>query len=56
MAIDSCPSKNLLYVLFKALPSACMKYTACGEKPSIVLVMSLSPRTVYFHTNQVAML
>ena len=49
------------YILFKALPSLCMKHTAQGEsqvaniawgKASAVFVMRLSPRAVYFHTSE----
>ena len=53
------------YVLLKALPQVCMKYTAPGEsrvtdiaqgEASAIFVTRLSPRAVYFHTNEVAVL
>ena len=57
----------LPYVLLKALPPVCMKYTAIevrvkwqiylaqGEA-SAIFVTRLSSRAVYFHTNEVAVL
>ena len=47
------------YVLLKALPPVCMKYTAQGEsqvKRSAIFVTRPSPRAEYFHTNKVAVL
>ena len=51
--------------IIKALPPVCMKYTARGEsrvaniaqaKQSAIFVTRLSPRAVYFHTKEVAVL
>ena len=55
----------IMLVLLKALLPVCMKCTAWGEsqvaniaqvKPSAIFVTRLSPRAVYFHTNEVAVL
>ena len=49
---------TLPYVLLKALPPVCMKYTARDESRvanmSAIFVTRLSSRAVYFHTNKVA--
>ena len=51
----------IIIILLKALLPVCMKYTAQGESPaanigklSAIFNTRLSPRAVYFHTNEVA--
>ena len=53
----------LPFVLLRALPLACMKYTARDEsqvanieRGKAIFVTRLLSRAVYFHTNKVAML
>ena len=58
------PINDTDYVLLKVLPLVCMKYTAQRESQvaniarslSAIFATRLSPRAVYFHTNEVAVL